>query len=116
LYRAAASIFRNTSATYPSFFPLLVGTQYTEQSGERTWSADAYFTGGNTYSVSSIDVINTVDDPIYLSERTGEFSYKIPVPVGTYEINIHLAEMYVLFVFLLFSRLTIAHRQQITKN
>ena len=39
--------------------------------------------------------MNTVDDPIYQSERVGTFSYSIPVPVGTYEINIHLAELYV---------------------
>ena len=38
---------------------------------------------------------NTVDDLIYQSERVGSFSYAIPVPVGTYEIIIHLAELYV---------------------
>jgi Malectin domain len=64
-----------------------------EQSGLRNWIADAYFTGGNTYSITSIDVSKTADMAIYQSERTGEFSYSIPVPIGTYEINIHLAEM-----------------------
>ena len=38
---------------------------------------------------------NTVDDPIYQSERVGTFSYSIPLPLGTYEIIVHLAEMYV---------------------
>ena len=36
-----------------------------------------------------------MDDPIYQSERVGTFSYSIPVPLGTYEIIIHLAELYV---------------------
>ena len=59
----------------------------------RTWSADTYFDGGSTYSISNIPVANTVDDPIYQSERVGTFSYSIPVPVGTYAIVIHLAEL-----------------------
>ena len=66
-----------------------------EQSGLRNWSEDSFFTGGGTYSVSNVPVANTVDDPIYQSERVGTFSYAIPVPVGTYEIVIHLAELYV---------------------
>jgi Malectin domain len=70
-----------------------IGPPYLEQSGVREWSADNYFVGGSTYSISSIPVQNTVDDPIYQSERFGTFSYSIPVPVGTYEINIHLAEV-----------------------
>ena len=66
-----------------------------EQSGLRYWSEDSYFNGGGTYSITNIAVSNTVDDPIYQSERVGTFSYSIPVPLGTYEIIIHLAELYV---------------------
>jgi Malectin domain len=64
-----------------------------EKSGLREWSADSFFVDGSTYSITNIPVMNTVDDPIYQSERVGLFSYSIPVPVGTYEINIHLAEL-----------------------
>jgi hypothetical protein len=73
-----------------------------EQSGLRTWSADSFFTGGSTYSITSVTVANTDDDPIYQLERVGTFSYAIPVPVGTYEINIHLAELYVKYIFITF--------------
>jgi Malectin domain len=66
-----------------------------EQSGLRYWSGDSYFKGGSTYSISNIAVANTVDDPIYQSERVGTFSYSIPLPLGNYEIVIHLAELYV---------------------
>lgn len=72
------------------------GPQYLEQSGLRNWSEDNFFSGGSTYSLSNVPVANTVDDPIYQSERVGTFSYSIPVAVGTYEIIIHLAELYVL--------------------
>ena len=76
-------------------FRYTLGPTYLEQSGLREWSTDSYFAGGGTYAISSVAVLNTVDDPIYQSERVGIFSYSIPVPVGTYEINIHLAELYV---------------------
>ena len=66
-----------------------------EQSGLRNWSEDSFFSGGSTYSISNVAVANTIDDLIYQSERVGTFSYAIPVPVGTYEIIVHLAELYV---------------------
>ena len=70
----------------------LLGGAYLESSGLRTWQADAYFFGGSTFNVTT-PIENTVDDTIYQSIRIGTFSYNIPVPVGVYEINIHLAEM-----------------------
>lgn len=76
-------------------FIFVIGPLYLEQSGLRQWSADTYFNGGSTYSISNIAVADTVDDLIYQSERVGTFSYSIPVPLGTYEIIIHLAELYV---------------------
>ena len=69
------------------------GGAYLENSGTRTWAADNFFTGGNVYSDSSKAIVNTLDDPLYQSERSGVASYEIPVPVGSYEIIVHLAEM-----------------------
>ena len=45
---------------------------------------------------NTVDIENTVDDTIYQSIRLGTFSYSIPVPIGAYEVSIHLAELYVL--------------------
>jgi Malectin domain len=69
------------------------GGLYDEQAGLRQWSADNYFTGGSTYSLTSVPVENTVDDVIYQTERLGTFTYSIPVPIGTFDIKIHLAEV-----------------------
>ena len=55
-----------------------------------------YFTGGTNYSSTEIPIDGTEDDTIYQSIRTGTFSYSIPVPAGTYEVSIHLAELYVI--------------------
>jgi Malectin domain len=57
--------------------------------------ADQYYDDGFTFSNSAIDIAGTLDDPIYQSERWGEFTYEVPVPKGDYEVIIHLAEMYV---------------------
>ena len=69
------------------------GGAYLENSGTRTWAADKFFTGGNAYSDTSKAIANTLDDPLYQSERWGAASYEIPVPTGSYEIIVHLAEM-----------------------
>jgi Malectin domain len=69
-----------------------------EDSGLRYWGADNFFTGGTTYSITSVPIANTLDDTVYQSIRLGTFSYSIPVPVGNYEVDIHLAELYVFVV------------------
>ena len=83
------------------FLPLLcltlfvgsAGGVYLENAGVRTWAADRYFTGGFLYGDSLKAIANTLDDTIYQTERSGLFSYEIPVPLGSYEIIVHLAEM-----------------------
>lgn len=65
-----------------------------EQSGDRDWSADEYFTGGGTYGDGSTNIKGTVDDELYFTERNGIFSYEIPVETGDYEVILHFAELY----------------------
>lgn len=57
------------------------------------WQADAYFSGGKTYSVSS-PIASTTNDAIYQSERWGAISYNLPVADGTYSVQLHFAEVY----------------------
>ena len=82
-------------------FDFATGSVYLEKGRRHYWGADNFFTGGSTYSITSIPVSNTVDDYVYQTERLGLFSYEVPVPVGVYEISIHLAELYVFSVNLL---------------
>jgi hypothetical protein len=90
--------FLFTDATL-QFFIVTTGSVYLEHGGRYYWGADNFFTGGSTYSISAIPISNTADDSIYQTERLGLFSYQIPVPIGIYEINIHLAELYVSVFF-----------------
>jgi Malectin domain len=69
------------------------GPEYISNDGLVTWQADAFFTGGGVYVDGSNDITPTADDPLFQSERHGTFTYEIPVPVGNYEITVHLAEL-----------------------
>lgn len=91
--------FSIVGATTPSVgFPIRIncgGTTVTDAKGQK-WSADSFFTGGATYSTSAVEIYNTEDDVVYRSERSGTFVYNIPVPLGSYSVILHFAEiMYV---------------------
>jgi len=59
------------------------GPEKMENAGVRIWEADQYFDGGRTFSAGGMmEIENTLDDVIYQTERTGEFSYAVPVPPG----------------------------------
>ena len=69
--------------------------------GDDVFLADTYFTGdGKSYTNPNIsDILNTERDEIYKSERSTNanlqsFGYAIPVTNGTYELNLHFAEIY----------------------
>jgi N-acetylneuraminic acid mutarotase len=70
------------------------GSAFTDSLG-RTWAADANFVGtSNTFSTTQA-IAGTVDDPLYQSERYGQsFGYQIPVANGTYEVDLHFAEIF----------------------
>ncbi|MEN7547767.1 malectin domain-containing carbohydrate-binding protein [Rapidithrix thailandica] len=59
------------------------------------WVADQYYSGvDKTYS-NIIDIQETNKDELYQTERWGDFSYNIPVPIaGEYRVVLHFAELY----------------------
>ena len=73
-------------STTPLFQPVLinVGGQPYEDVRGRTFESDAFFSGGETYSLVA-DIDGTADDTMYQSQRYGpSFSYDIPLPEGNY--------------------------------
>jgi Malectin domain len=69
------------------------GTVYESATGMH-WSGDHYYTGGNTFA-SFAPISGTDLDPLYQSERFGKtFSYRVPVPNGTYVLTLRFAENY----------------------
>ena len=84
-----------TEVELPPFDPILVnvgGGFFSDLYG-RLWEADfSYAFGGRTFSASR-EILGTVDDFLYTSERYGSFSYEFDdIPLGDYEVILHFAE------------------------
>jgi Malectin domain len=78
----------------PAFEPILIncgGGAYTDKR-RRVWMADKYNEGGMLFSTNK-DIIGTEDDELYQYHRWGQLTYNVPVPLGTYEVILHSAEI-----------------------
>jgi parallel beta-helix repeat protein len=70
------------------------GSQYTDSRG-RNWTADQFFSGGNTDNQAVGHAIaNTSDPALYQDERWGSNTYNLPLPNGSYTVRLHFAEIY----------------------
>ncbi|MGD0938780.1 MAG: malectin domain-containing carbohydrate-binding protein [Terracidiphilus sp.] len=56
------------------------------------WMGDQYFTGGFVTELPNQHIARTRNPSLYLTGRSGVFSYKIPIPPGIYEMRLHFAE------------------------
>jgi hypothetical protein len=56
------------------------------------WTGDRYFTGGSVTELPNQHIARTRTPELYLTARTGVFSYKIPLAPGTYELRLRFAE------------------------
>lgn len=68
------------------------GDAYTAPDGTE-FGADRDVTGGST-ATTDAEIADTDADPLYQSERWGEFTYEVPVEAGTYDVDLHFAEFY----------------------
>ena len=68
-------------------------TAFTDPIGQ-VWAADASFSAGSIYSVSSA-IANTTTPALYRSQRYGRsFSYQLTVPPSSYVVKLRFAELY----------------------
>ncbi len=84
-----------TATSSGSFQPIRVnagGVAYTDGLG-RLWASDSGSSGGSTAETGS-PIAGTSDDPLYQSERYGDFGYQFPVPNGPYTVTLKFAEFY----------------------
>lgn len=99
-------VLENTGGTSPLAIPLNGGANqnlalyrinsngpdYTNVNGD-LFSADAFFTGGQSTNNSGLAIANTTDDALYQLYRYGQFSYDFPVPsAGNYQVILHFSE------------------------
>jgi hypothetical protein len=66
---------------------------FVDRSG-KSWSPDAYFSGGAAVHSATAYIWRTQDPTIYRTSRQGDFSYDIPLKPGTYELHLHFAETF----------------------
>jgi N-acetylneuraminic acid mutarotase len=64
------------------------GGGHLESSG-KTWQADRGFTAGVVVTQGA-DVSGTTEDALFLSRRTGNFSYSLPIKNGRYKVKLLL--------------------------
>jgi len=64
---------------------------FKDQEGNE-WLGDRYFTGGAVTELADQHIERTRDSQVYLTLRSGTFSYNIPLAPGTYELRLHFAE------------------------
>jgi len=56
------------------------------------WTGDRFFTGGSFIELPNQHIARTRNPELYLTARSGVFSYKIPLAPGVYELRLHFAE------------------------
>jgi hypothetical protein len=62
-----------------------------DRDGNR-WQADSFFTGGKATSLPVPRLYRTRDSELFSTARVGEFSYKIPLKPGIYELHLYFAD------------------------
>lgn len=67
-------------------------TSFTDSMGQ-VWEADRSFTGIKEGS-TTLPILGTTDDVLFQTDRWGDFSYEIPVPLGDYEVVLWFAEIW----------------------
>lgn len=93
---ASSTLEEEESTNLPSsqvVFAVNAGGSLYEAPNGITYNADKSYVGGLIGKTTS-SVEGTYDDPLYQSERYGNFSYNVPVSAGTYEITFKMAETY----------------------
>lgn len=58
----------------------------------KVWTADRFYTGGGPWITRHGFLRRTNDAFLFQNTRTGEFSYDIPAPAGTYELHLYFVE------------------------
>ncbi len=66
-------------------------SMYKDEAGN-IWTGDRYFSGGFVTELPNQPIARTRNPGLYLTARSGVFSYSIPLPRGVYELHLHFAE------------------------
>lgn len=89
------SVVNNTSSNTAVKYRINAGGANFTTSDGKSFSADAYASGGNAFrQTNTSDIANTANDEIYRTERYGNFTYSLPLTNGDYTVILHFTEVY----------------------
>jgi hypothetical protein len=75
-------------------------TSWSDPSSGLVWGADAFFTSGDIFINTGVDIADTQQDTLYQSHRFFDggpgsiYTYKLPMPAGKYTVNLYFAEIF----------------------
>ncbi len=69
------------------------GADFRDREGN-VWTADASFSGGTAEEAPAKPIYRTRDPFLFRRMRSGQFSYKIPLKPGTYELRLYFADTF----------------------
>lgn len=69
------------------------GADFRDREGN-VWTADSFFSGGAAQDAPGMLIYQTRDPFLYRRMRSGQFSYKIPLKPGVYELRLYFADMF----------------------
>lgn len=95
-----AAILNRAVAAVPAILPAGSGVRIlcgSSKSGLRdregnVWDRDAFFSGGTAGEAPGQLIYRTRDSSLFRTMRSGEFSYKIPLNPGVYELRLYFAD------------------------
>ncbi len=97
-----ASTLERTASTTPAVIPAGSGARilcgwsgpdFRDREGN-VWTADAFFSGGTAQDAPGKLIYRTRDPFLFRRMRSGQFSYKIPLKPGVYELRLYFADMF----------------------
>ncbi len=91
---ATASIKPTPTASVGSAVRIACGlTQGIVQDREgNVWGSDAFYAGGSAIKLPATPIYRTRDAGLFRTARSGEFSYRIPLKPGAYELRLYFVD------------------------
>ncbi len=90
----AAKVPASVAAGEERAFRILAGSSkevYVDRLGE-SWGPDRYYVGGRVFVEPNVLIARAPDSALFKTARVGEFSYKIPLKPGIYELHLYFTE------------------------
>lgn len=91
-WQSAGNVDLSAAATVGEIRIAVGSAAPVRDSDGQIWLSDRYFHGGRAVSRSGLEITGTLTPELFRSWREGEFSYRIPLKAGAYELTLWFCE------------------------